>query len=214
MFESTQALTLFPTFCWVHDLAAAEATRLNAHLDAAVEALITPRPALPPGHTWQTSQDLHQRAEFADLVTLIQVAGSGVVNFLKLAHRDLEITGCWANINPPGSPHNIHTHPNNLLSGVYYVKAEAGADTINFYDPRPQTRIIAPKHTEGNIANSTQSQVDVKAGRLILFPAWLEHGVPPNQSQSERLSISFDLMPGDFTRQVSPPKWKGLGVNE
>jgi hypothetical protein len=31
------------------------------------------------------------------------------------------ITGCWANVNPPGSYHPTHNHPNNFLSGVYYV---------------------------------------------------------------------------------------------
>ncbi|MEO1192698.1 MAG: TIGR02466 family protein [Pseudomonadota bacterium] len=214
MFESTKAHTLFPTFCWQHDLPATEAERLNRKLDAAVEALLTPRPALPPGHTFQTSQDLHQRPQFAELVQLIHLAGSGVISFLKLVHQAFEITGCWANINPPGAPHAIHAHPNNLLSGVYYVKAGSGAEQITFYDPRPQARVIAPKHSEGTIANSSQSMIDVKPGRMIIFPAWLEHSVPVNQSGQERMSISFDLMPSDFTRMVSPPKWKGLGVNE
>ncbi len=214
MFETTQAMTLFPTFCWVHDLPDAEAARLNPQLEAAVEAIIAPREPLPPGHTWQTSQDLHLRPEFQPLVAMIQTAGQGVVGFLKLAHQGLEITGCWANVNPPGAPHGIHMHPNNLLSGVYYVKAEGGAERIHFYDPRPQARVIAPRHTEGNLANSKQSNIDVKAGRLLVFPSWLEHGVPPNQSPSDRISISFNLMSSDFTRTVSPPKWKGLGVNE
>ncbi len=214
MFETTQAMTLFPTICWMHDLPAAEAARLNGELSAAIAALLGPNPPLSPGRNWQTSQDLHLRLEFQSLVRLIEAAGQGVVNYLKLAHTAFEITGCWANINPPGVPHSIHTHPNNLISGVYYVKADTGADQISFYDPRPQARVISPKRTEGNVANALQSNIDVKAGRLICFPAWLEHGVPPNRSQSERISISFNLMQSDFTRVVSPPKWKGLGANE
>lgn len=214
MFASTRAMPLFPTFCWVHDLPAEEAERLNRHLATAVEALIAPRPALQPGQIWQTSQDLHLRPEFAPLVQLIQAAGQGVVDYLKLVQRELEITGCWANISPPGSPHAIHLHPNNLLSGVYYVKAAPGANAIEFYDPRAQARVIAPKYSEGNLANSPQSSIELAPGRLIVFPAWLEHGVPINRSGQERMSISFDLMTSDFTRKVSPPKWKGKGVNE
>lgn len=214
MFESTQAMTLFPTVCWLHDLPAAEAAGLNRNLEAAVEAILAPRQAPSAGGNWQTSQDLHLRPEFQPLVQLIHTAGQGVVNYLKLAHGAFEITGCWANINPPGIPHSIHTHPNNLISGVYYVKADPGADKIHFYDPRPQARVLAPKLTESNIANALQSNVDIKPGRLICFPAWLEHGVPPNRSQAERISISFNLMQSDFTRKVSPPKWKGLGANE
>lgn len=214
MFKTTQAMTLFPTFCWLHDLPSDAAEGLNGRLEAAIEALIAPRPAIPPGHTWQTSQDLHLRPEFAELVALIELAGKGVIEFLKLAEQSFEITGCWANVNPPGAPHGIHTHPNNLLSGVYYVRAGGGAERIDFYDPRPQTRIIAPRRTEGNLANSTQTNVDVAAGRLIVFPSWLEHAVPPNQSGRDRISISFNLMLSDYTRRVSPPNWKGRGVNE
>lgn len=211
MFETTQAMTLFPTVCWIHDLPAAEAAGLNRDLEASILALLGPNSGVAAGDKWQTSQDLHLRPEFQALVQLIQAAGQGVVSYLKLAHSAIEITGCWANINPPGMPHSIHTHPNNLISGVYYVKAASGADQINFYDPRPQARVLAPKITEGNVANALQSNVDIKPGRLICFPAWLEHGVPPNRSQAERISISFNLMQSDFTRQVSPPKWKGIG---
>ncbi len=214
MFESTQVMTLFPTFCWLHDLPAAEAARLNAELEAAVDALISPRRPIAPGLSWQTSQDLHLRPGFQPLVRLIMAAGQGVVSYLKLAHQTVEITGCWATVSPPGSPHSMHMHPNNLLSGVYYVKTPAGADTIQFFDPRPQARVIAPKLTEGNIANALQTNVEVKAGRLICFPSWLDHSVPPNGSQGERISIAFNLMLSDFTRSVSPPKWKGRGVNE
>ncbi|MEQ8651731.1 MAG: TIGR02466 family protein [Kiloniellales bacterium] len=211
MFETTQAMTLFPTVCWIHDLPAAEAAGLNRDLEASIMALLGPNSGVPAGDKWQTSQDLHLRPEFQGLVQLIQAAGQGVVSYLKLAHSAIEITGCWANINPPGMPHSIHTHPNNLISGVYYVKAAPGADQINFYDPRPQARVLAPKITEGNVANALQSNVDIKPGRLICFPAWLEHGVPPNRSRAERISISFNLMQSDFTRKVSPPKWKGVG---
>ncbi len=214
MFEATQAMTLFPTVCWIHDLPVAAAARLNQDLEAAIETILAPRQAAAAGGNWQTSQDLHLRAEFQPLVQLIQAAGQGVVSYLKLAHSAIEITGCWANINPPGVPHSIHTHPNNLISGVYYVKADPGADQIYFFDPRPQARVLAPKLKEGNSANALQSNVDIKPGRLICFPAWLEHGVPPNRSGAERISISFNLMQSDFTRKVSPPKWKGLGTTE
>jgi len=214
MFASTRAITLFPTFCWEHDLPEAEARSLNRELTAAVEALIAPRPTLHPGQNWQTSQDLHHRPEFARLVQVIHAAGQGVIAYLKLVQQSFEITGCWANLSPPGAVHPIHMHPNNLLSGVYYVAAAPGADGLHFYDPRAQARVLAPKYSEGNDANARQTNIELKPGRLVIFPAWLDHGVPPNRSGTDRLSISFNLMLSDFTRTVSPPKWKGQGVNE
>ena len=42
-----------------------------------------------------------------------------------------EITGCWATVLAKGAVHKVHSHPNNFLSGVYYVRTRPGADTIN-----------------------------------------------------------------------------------
>ena len=30
-------------------------------------------------------------------------------------------------------------------------------------------------------------------GRMYIFPGWLEHGVEPNQSTEDRVSISFNV---------------------
>jgi uncharacterized protein (TIGR02466 family) len=60
----------------------------------------------------------------------------------------LEITGCWANLHSPGAAHRAHSHPNNYLSAVYYVRTWPGADTINFHDPRSQAGVIRPPVTE------------------------------------------------------------------
>ncbi len=64
-----------------------------------------------------------------------------ILQFLKLGYDAIEITGCWANINASGAAHAIHSHPNNFLSGIYYVSTHPGADSVNFHDPRPQTSI-------------------------------------------------------------------------
>ena len=37
-----------------------------------------------------------------------------------------------------------------------------------------------------------QLRHDDRAGRVVLFESWLRHEVPPNQSSSERVSISFN----------------------
>ncbi len=44
----------------------------------------------------------------------------------------------------PARPHRLHSHRNNFLSGVYYVRVPPGAGSINFYDPRPQAGVIRP----------------------------------------------------------------------
>jgi len=101
----------------------------------------------------------------------------------------------------------MHNHPNNYLSGVYYVQTQPGADTINFHDPRLQTGIIRPPVTELSTHNTDQVVVEVSNGKLLMFPAWLSHSVAPNESGEMRISISFNLMFSRFTKEVSKPLW-------
>ena len=105
----------------------------------------------------------------------------------------LEITGCWANVN--GWSHGVHTHPNNFLSGVYYVQTQAGADTINFHDPRVQTALIRPPVTALTADNTDQVVVRVREGTLLLFPACsptlsIPIGAPESASASASISCS------------------------
>ena len=108
---------------------------------------------------------------------------------------------------PPGAAHRMHSHPNNFLSGVYYLRTAAGADTINFHDPRTQTGIIRPPVTELTSANTDQVGVQVKRGMLLLFPAYLLHSVDANTGGEERVSISFNVMFSAFTENLSRPLW-------
>ena len=109
---------------------------------AEIERIIAPRPAIPPGANWQTPQDLHTRPAFADFVKLVEMAARGVARYLQVDQYPMMITGCWANINPQGAYHPTHAHPNNYLSGVYYVAAPPPTRIV-FQDPRPS--MIMPK---------------------------------------------------------------------
>ena len=103
--------------------------------------------------------------------------------------------------------HRTHSHPNNFLSGAYYVKTAPGADTINFHDPRNQARVIRPPVVELTAENTDQVVVKVTNGTLLVFPAYLEHSVDANMSEQERISISFNIMFSSFTEKLSKPLW-------
>ena len=107
----------------------------------------------------------------------------------------------------PGRAHPAHSHPNNFLSGVYYVQTQAGADAVNFHDPRPQAAVIRPPVTALTADNTDQVVVPVKDGALLLFPSWLVHSVDANQSSKERISLSFNMMFPDYPEVISTPMW-------
>lgn len=144
IFESTVAQAAFPTYLWIHDLKEEVAGPLNQDLSDMLNRLTQPRPELQPGTNWQTDQTLHELPEFSELVDIMMFASGEVITALEVEHQGIEMTGCWANISPQGSVHLPHQHPNNYLSGIYYVHTADGADRVTFHEPRHSTDIIAP----------------------------------------------------------------------
>ena len=203
--DKSDILSLFPTLVWKFELTSQARDECNKEILATL-ATLRPSPA-GSSRAWQSGQDLHTLDAFRGLVSCIEDSTHSILKFLKITHREFHITGCWANINPAGAIHGIHSHPNNFLSGVYYVKAPSGADTINFHDPRVQAGIIRPPVTELTSANTDQVVVNVQSGTLLLFPSYLQHSVAPNNSHQDRISLSFNIMFSSYAETIGQPMW-------
>jgi uncharacterized protein (TIGR02466 family) len=205
--EAPDVLRMFPSFAWKAALKPDVHQGLNENIVRALDQIRRDEPALAPGHAWQSDQALHKLDEFHDLVSCINEAVDNVLEHLKISYRAFEITALWANISMPGAEHRMHCHPNNFLSGVYYVATHEGANTINFHDPRLQTGIIRPPVTELTAENTDQVTVTVKNGTLLVFPAWLPHSVDVNKCGKARISVSFNIMFSSYADQLSKPLW-------
>jgi uncharacterized protein (TIGR02466 family) len=205
--EASDVIPMFPTLVWQIQLV----PELRDAVDASVVAVLTElRRGLPPlaqGQGWQSERALHERAELQELVACVKRGVTGALRFLHIGEQAFEITGCWATVLARGATHKPHSHPNNFLSGVYYVHTRPGADTINFHDPRRQTYVIRPPVTELTAENTDQVVIRVRDGTLLLFPSYLEHSVDANMSEQERISLSFNVMFSAFTQRVSKPLW-------
>ena len=206
--KDSDVLSIFPTFVWTIQSTPEFYETVNTNILKALNRMIPDLDDIPPGESWQSNQQLHKLEEFIDLAPRILSTAKTVLQFLKVSYDAVEITGCWANINSAGASHAIHSHPNNFLSGVYYIQTQAGADTVNFHDPRPQTGIIRPPITELTAQNTDQVVVNVSKGTLLMFPAYLSHSVSRNESGQSRISISFNLMFSLFAENLSEPLWK------
>lgn len=204
--ERAEILPLFPTLVWKTQLAPAVAVAVNRLIK---NYLHGPAADLGVGEAWQSGHDFHRLAGLEPLAECIKAAAGDALETLKVAPRDIEITACWATINAPGRGHAAHVHPNSFLSAVYYVETRAGADTINFHDPRIQPGIIRPPVTRLVAANADQAVVRVSDGTLLLFPSWLQHSVDPNASQGNRISVSFNVMFSAYTERLCKPLWAG-----
>ena len=205
--EASDVIPMFPTLVWKIQLRAKLHEAMDAKILAVLARMRRDAPQLASGQGWQSEQTLHELEEFLDLISCVDKAAKSVLRFLRIGYNAVEITGCWATVLGKGAVHRAHSHPNNFLSGVYYVRTHPGADTISFHDPRNQTGIIRPPVVELTGENTDLVVVSVKNGTLLIFPSYLQHSVATNMSEEERISISFNIMFSSFTENLSRPFW-------
>ena len=147
-------------------------------------------------HMYHTDDILHNVPYFLNLKTVILNANKYHLKNLDYKYEHLEITGMWANQLSAGDSHPPHTHSNNFLSGVYYLQSGKNTSPIQFFDPRPQANVLRPRN-KPTILNSSMMQFDSVQGVGYIFPAWLQHWVPP--TMEERISISWNIiLRGDY----------------
>ncbi|MEE8625942.1 MAG: 2OG-Fe(II) oxygenase family protein [Acidiferrobacterales bacterium] len=205
--EVSDVLSIFPTCVWKIQLTSGFRQKVNSKILQVINEINPDWAEIPPGGSWQSGQDLHNRELLVDLISCIDNTAQTILQFLKVGYDTIEITGCWANIAASGASHAMDSHPNNFLSGIYYVHMHPGADSVNFHDPRPQTGIIRPPVTKLTSQNTDQVVVTVSDGMLLMFPSYLAHSVAPNESDKLRISISFNMMFSLYTERLSRPLW-------
>ncbi|SLN16597.1 hypothetical protein PSA7680_00468 [Pseudoruegeria aquimaris] len=197
---------LFATQLFSRQLPASESAALNAALLFAIKDLFEAdrtgieRSNLRALGGWHSQLGLHRQPAFAPLVTHIDAFAAEISrrNGYSTRHR-LAITGMWAIVNAPGSYNQTHVHPGSHWSGAYYVQAPEGSGDITFTDPRTEA-MMQPLLHEGPRPEALRHHVSVPpvAGRMLMFPSWLQHGVKPNLSRArggaaERVVTSFNL---------------------
>jgi uncharacterized protein (TIGR02466 family) len=116
------------------------------------------------------------------------------------------ITESWINYNNYNDFTHPHTHPNSIISGVYYIDTLKD-DLIQFLKPKDQIRI---EPTNYNDYNSGSRQIPIKNNLLILFPSTLEHSVLHNKQipHKQRISLSFNtFVKGKINKTFSTNLW-------
>jgi uncharacterized protein (TIGR02466 family) len=104
----------------------------------------------------------------------------------------IEITQSWMNINPPGTEHHHHFHPNSIISGVYYVQTDEDTGNFILHKPFGLKSNIQDDQTRATRYNHETTFFTPKNGELYLFPSLIWHGVLENKSNIDRVSLSFN----------------------
>lgn len=208
-FEERKVSLYFPTPIWFHKLPKSFYESFNRDVVALLQAKLGTMDAGQGPGMWQTQTDLQKTSPFNRLVPSIQDAAAGALKFLDAEFEQVAVTSMWVNISGPRAHHRLHTHPNNFLSGVYYINVGRGSDLITFADPRPQAHVFHPRYRRPNDFNMGLVNLRVETGMLVLFPAYLAHSVPPNASSDPRISLAFNIMTKDSLAQLAGTEWQG-----
>ena len=77
--------------------------------------------------------------------------------------------------------HDLHNHPNSLLSGVAYLNIEKNSSPIVFYNANTIRSFSFHFDTkEKNIFNQEAAKFQCKNGDILIWESWIPHKVPPN----------------------------------
>jgi len=107
----------------------------------------------------------------------------------------------WLSYKHPGQHHTQHTHPNSLISGVFYFgQPEEKTPAIRLHQMSGgfNTSYISPKKVQDkrNLKYAwEQFDIEFTPGLLLLFPSYLHHSVPLNKTNSTRCSLAFNVVP-------------------
>jgi uncharacterized protein (TIGR02466 family) len=103
----------------------------------------------------------------------------------------ITITQSWISVKNQGQSHQLHRHPNSLVSGIFFWQN----NVENIFFKRPSL----PNSFEMTITRDNEFSrewicVTPEEGLICLFPSYLEHVVLRNEDISPRFSLPFNSM--------------------
>lgn len=114
-------------------------------------------------------------------------------SLVNIEPPSLDMVSMWGNTMKPGECHRPHNHGNSYYSGVFYVSAEPDSPPIEFFDPRVRAGQM-PVVNQYNPHNAGSWHYPSVPNTLIIFPSYLYHWVPTNESKHNRVSVSFNIV--------------------
>ena len=122
-------------------------------------------------------------------------------NIMLYDYDTWELSQSWVSRKQPGQHHQMHTHPNSLISGVfYYGEPSEKTPAISFHKMQGgiNQQVIQPALKPDKRSSKfawKEFSVNFSPGLLLLFPSYLFHSVPINESKTVRSSVAFNVVP-------------------
>lgn len=196
--NDTQILDLFPTPIYT--------TKLPQHLSTLLPWLYE-QEMLSDGIDSSNYGDRSKNSYLLNEPNAFELSNfllSNVKNFgkqLGYVYEEYRFTQSWISVKYPGQHHSAHSHPNSLISGVFFF-GESTHDIPAIQFHKMITGVNVPyisAHKIDDKDNYKYSQekfsIGFEPGLVLLFPSSLYHSVPLNNTEKPRFSLAFNTLP-------------------
>jgi uncharacterized protein (TIGR02466 family) len=163
------------------------------------------------GSAWtgdtQGFEFLHDNSKFKNLFNQIykntlEYLENLSINYKKL---DLYFQRSWATISRGHDNISNHRHSQSHISFAYYLSKKKNDSKITFWDQNKHNEIIPNLFDsktvvkkgilkKRDVLNSAKIIFDTKEDEIVIFPSKTLHGTENVASNSERISISADII--------------------
>ena len=135
---------------------------------------------------------------------VLNLAKDFAQNTLMYDYDEWTFSQTWVSWKEPGQQHVPHTHPNSVISGVFFYgfgedKTPAIMFHKNEFQGTGQTIMLKDRQPKKDEPLSPYAwktfTVPFQPGLLLLFPSYFRHSVPPNETQYTRKSVSMNIVP-------------------
>jgi uncharacterized protein (TIGR02466 family) len=96
----------------------------------------------------------------------------------------------WVNYNDFGQHTGEHTHPNDVLTIVFYIAKPKDTAELQILDPLLYHWGNTPVGTNNTVF---WRDVPAEVGEVVIFPGWMLHRVDINESKEQRISITINI---------------------
>ncbi len=145
------------------------------------------------GVTSFNSGTLLENPAWKDVVAFISSFAGTMIQSVNDGAAKPAFINMWTTIYPPGAFVPEHVHSNALLSGVFYAQAPENCGNLVFRDPASIAKIMFIRKMGEFPSVDTLHVHEVKTGSMVIFPAWLPHSTQTNESNQDRIIVSFNL---------------------
>ena len=146
-----------------------------------------------PDHTHELSDNAFSENVLKDCPKFLDFLHVNLMSYMDdircKSSREYEISTSWFTKTKHLKRADLHDHGGSDLSGVYYLQTNGRDGNLEFIDPH---RSYATNYIFQSVTID-EPKLPLEQGLMAFWPGMIWHRTQSNQTQDERISLSFNI---------------------